>query len=185
MARCRCGSLAASRPSLRRSRRRRPAQARTCVEHAAHAIRLLQGPGCVNWSAWISRLPLAPRCPFHQVDLSDATLAALKAKVAALDTLRAQRAAHAANLMSVLASLWDACGAPPGAPERAGLAALMAGPHRLHARSLERCVAEVRRCEEAQVVRMVAVVNGKARCDGGRWGGGGGGRQAGALAAPA
>jgi hypothetical protein len=52
---------------------------------------------------------------------------------------------------------------PSDAPERAGLARLMAGSLRLHARSLERCMAEVRRCEEAKVAQMLEIVNQKAR----------------------
>jgi protein regulator of cytokinesis 1 len=100
------------------------------------------------------------------IDLSDATLGGLQARIDALSTLKAQRAAHASELMIILTSLWEACGVPPDAPERAGLAKLMSGPLRLHARSLERCAAEVRRCEEAKVSQMLEIVNAKARWDG-------------------
>ncbi|KAI8473021.1 MAG: hypothetical protein J3K34DRAFT_457577 [Monoraphidium minutum] len=75
----------------------------------------------------------------------------------------AQRAAHASELTSILHSLWDACAVGPAAPERAALSKLMAGPLRMHTRSLEKCMAEVRRCEDAKVAQMLEIVNGKAR----------------------
>lgn len=71
--------------------------------------------------------------------------------------------------MAILHSLWEACGVAAEAPERSGLVKLMGGPLRLHTRSLERCMAEVRRCEEAKVAQMLEIVNDKARC-GGFWG---------------
>ncbi|GBF94150.1 hypothetical protein Rsub_07137 [Raphidocelis subcapitata] len=97
------------------------------------------------------------------VDLCDATLSGLASKAAALETLKAQRGAHAGELMAILHSLWEACEVAPSAPERAALAKLMGGPLRLHARSLERCMGEVRRCEDAKVARMLDIVNAKAR----------------------
>jgi len=98
-----------------------------------------------------------------QVDLSDATLHKLQQSLDALTNLKAQRSAHAAEAMSVLHSLWDACDVPAEAPERSGLVRLMSGPLRLHTRSLEKCMAEVRRCEEAKVAKMLEIVNDKAR----------------------
>jgi hypothetical protein len=65
--------------------------------------------------------------------------------------------------MAILHSLWDACGVSPDAHERAALSRLMGGPLRLHTRSLEKCMAEVRRCEEAKVAQMLEIVNAKAR----------------------
>lgn len=105
----------------------------------------------------------APPHPPRQVDLSDGTMARLQQKLDALANLKAQRCAHASELMAILHSLWDACGVPADAPERVALARLMGGPLRLHTRSLEKCMAEVRRCEEAKVAQMLEIVNDKAR----------------------
>lgn len=50
--------------------------------------------------------------------------------------LQASRAAHAAELLGVLHSLWDATDVP--AEERAHFVRLMSGSLRLHGRSLEK-----------------------------------------------
>ncbi|KIZ07743.1 hypothetical protein MNEG_0212 [Monoraphidium neglectum] len=105
----------------------------------------------------------APPGSSSQVDLSDETMARLHQKLDALGNLKAQRSAHASELMAILHSLWDACGVSPDAHERAALSRLMGGPLRLHTRSLEKCMAEVRRCEEAKVAQMLEIVNAKAR----------------------
>lgn len=50
--------------------------------------------------------------------------------------LQGARAAHAADVLGVLHSLWDATGVPQ--EERAHFVKLMSGSLRLHARSLEK-----------------------------------------------
>ena len=107
------------------------------------------GPVKGSESGWLMRGPLTP---------------ARSAMTSILCNPQAQRAAHASELMAILHSLWDACGVAPEAPERSALSRLMGGALRLHTRSLEKCMGEVQRCEEAKVAQMLEIVNDKARC---------------------
>eukprot|EP00878_Enallax_costatus_P027660 GHUV01029802.1.p1 GENE.GHUV01029802.1~~GHUV01029802.1.p1 ORF type:complete len:632 (+),score=237.56 GHUV01029802.1:325-2220(+) len=93
------------------------------------------------------------------IDLSDSSISRLSAKLGAMKDLKASRAAHAAELLGVLHSLWDATEVP--AEERAHFVKLMSGPLRLHGRSLEKCMSEVRRLEDVRTQQMVDLVNSK------------------------
>ncbi|KAF6264709.1 microtubule associated protein-domain-containing protein [Scenedesmus sp. NREL 46B-D3] len=94
------------------------------------------------------------------VDLSDTTISRLSSKLQAMKDLRSARATHAAEVLGVLHSLWDATAVPP--EERAHYVKLMAGSLRLHARSLEKCQAAVHRLEHLQLQQMLDLINARA-----------------------
>ncbi|WIA37030.1 hypothetical protein OEZ86_014014 [Tetradesmus obliquus] len=95
------------------------------------------------------------------VDLSDSTISKLSSKLQAMKDLKSARATHAAEVLGVLHSLWDATAVP--AEERGHFVKLMGGSLRLHARSLEKCQAEVRRLEGVQLQQMLDLINGRAQ----------------------
>ncbi|KAF8065709.1 MAP65-4 [Scenedesmus sp. PABB004] len=91
-------------------------------------------------------------------DLSDATISALSAQLAATRELKRQRSAQVEELLAVLRSLWEATSVDP--PAR--LVALASGPQRLHARTLDKVRAEVARLEEVREAQLVALIRAKA-----------------------
>lgn len=52
--------------------------------------------------------------------------------------MQAERIAHASDLAAVLSSLWEALDVPSDSVERSAFSKVLAGPQRLHARSLEK-----------------------------------------------
>lgn len=58
--------------------------------------------------------------------------------------MQAERAAHAHDLMEVLASLWGALDIAEDAPERTTFGRIMSGPQRLHSKSLEKVRTQLR-----------------------------------------
>lgn len=97
-----------------------------------------------------------------QTDLSDATLRQLRDKIGDMLSLKAQREQHAHEQMLVLHSLWDALGCPRDSPDRLMFTRLMAGPYRLHAKSLEKCMSEVSRLEGCKTAVMQELIASKA-----------------------
>ncbi|KAK9803571.1 hypothetical protein WJX72_001222 [[Myrmecia] bisecta] len=88
------------------------------------------------------------------VDLSDSTFKALELKINQLHDLKARREERAGELMGVLESLWTALDVAEDDVDRAIFARLMAGPARLHGKSIEKCVEEVGRLESCKAALM-------------------------------
>lgn len=77
-----------------------------------------------------------------QADLSDSTFKALQRKIDQMNNLKAQREAHAAELLGILHSLWDAMEVPPSSSERTVFVKMMTSGVRLHIKSLEKVIHE-------------------------------------------
>ncbi|KXZ41090.1 hypothetical protein GPECTOR_820g49 [Gonium pectorale] len=101
----------------------------------------------------------------QDLDLSEATFDKLAAKIRQMEQLKHEREAQSRDLLSMLGGLWDALNIPEDAPERGMVQKMLSAdrPQRLHRRTLEKCLAEIKRLEGCKALAMRELALSKAR----------------------